>query len=133
MGQAMVDTCSEDFLPPVVTPTPEPTGVQHVTPVVGYTCVSSGDPHFKSFQNEYFDYQARAEVVLYANENIEIQARQQKWIGNANAINSGFALRGEWTCGFTIEFTRGESGGASWRASSMTVISPDDEEMLLEA
>lgn len=96
---------------PTMAPTPAP------VPPDDYRCNSTGDPHLQSFYENHFDNMVSGEVVLWRNENVEIQTRQQTWKQGVSN-NSGLALKGTWTCGYTIEFTRGELNGDSWQDTS---------------
>jgi hypothetical protein len=57
---------------------------------------SSGDPHITTLDGQYFEFQGHGEFIAVksTNDNFEIQARQEAWIGSKEAtVNTGIAIK----------------------------------------
>jgi len=68
------------------------------------TCISSGDPHYTTFNGRRFDYYKSGDFLLLESQGFTIHTRLKPWLGVS--VNTGFAARVN-KAGETIECDSG--------------------------
>ncbi len=77
----------------------------------GATCWGLGDPHYKSFDGQRFDFYGKGEYWLVKNRRLGIQSRLEQLPSNAAiSFHSGVAFAGDALQGTTVEVL-GAAGG----------------------
>merc|ERR1719474_1627326 len=83
-------------------------------------CWGTGDPHYRSFDGQRFDFMDFGEYVLYKSrgrypgEDLEIQVRQGSFRGKGHiSSNHGVAFFGGFTCRKSYEILYGTRGSSN--------------------